>query len=237
MNKTQRFHGRMGDEYNLIRRVMPHYDRIQSGVGRAVARFRRVRPAVLEIGCGDGSTTFAILDARPDAVVTAIDNEPKMVATARRNLRAAIGAGRCAVRRADALAYVSGLPDGSVDVAASALTLHNFSAAYRRQLLAQLHRVLAPGGLFVNSDKYTPQDDDERFAGLGVAVQRFFDALVPLRKYTLLEEWVLHSVTDQEPDRVMKEKDAVAELKRLGFVRVALRQRENMEALVTARKE
>lgn len=226
----------MGDEYDLITRVMPHYDLIQSGVSNAIARFKKPKPNVLEIGCGDGITTAFILDARPDAHLTAIDSEPKMVARAKSHLHDRIRAGRCVVRRADALACVSDLPSGSLNIVASAMTIHNFPAAYRKEFHKQVHRVLAPGGLFVNSDKYTFQDDAERFKGLNIAIKRFFDAMVPMKKYALLEEWVLHCVSDQEPERVMKEKDALAELKSLGFVRVSLRRINNLEALVSARK-
>ena len=36
------------------------------------------------------------------------------------------------------------------------------------------------GGLFVNADKYAPQDDQARFEALGVALKRFFDVFLPL---------------------------------------------------------
>lgn len=234
MKTGRRFRGRMGDEYNLIRRIIPHFDSIQSQVGDTIARFKRPAPRVLELGCGDGITTSVILEARPDATLLAIDNEPKMIAKAKRNLGAEIRRGRCVIRCVDALACLSKLPGGSVDVAASAMTLHNFTAAYRHQVLRQIHRILAAGGLFVNGDKYAPQDECARFSGLGLALQRFFDTLVPLRKYKLLEEWVLHHVADQGPERVMREQDAVAELKRLGFIRVSLGHRNSMEALMVA---
>jgi hypothetical protein len=35
-------------------------------------------------------------------------------------------------------------------------------------------------GLFVNADKYAPQDDQARFEALGVAPKRFFDVFLPL---------------------------------------------------------
>jgi hypothetical protein len=95
--------------------------------------------------------------------------------------------------------------------------------------------VLRPGGLFVNADKYA-EADEQRFRALQVALGRFFDAFVPLGKLDLLRDWVLHNVADQGPDRVMKEADAVGELREIGFREIAVCDRHNMEAVLTARK-
>jgi hypothetical protein len=97
-------------------------------------------------------------------------------------------------------------------------------------------RVLRPGGLLVNADKYAPQDESERFACLGVALGRFFDAFVPLGKLDLLREWVLHNLADQAPERAMLADDTLAELAGLGFSDLRLGPRWNMEALLVARK-
>ena len=236
MSTDKRFHGRIGDEYDFIRQVIPHFDELQAQVGSAIARLKKPTPQILEIGCGDGITTSAILKARPDATVVALDHEPKMIAQAQKMLRVQLRAGRCQLELADALAFVSHLPSRSVDAVASAMTLHNLTSAYRRKLHRQIYRVLAPGGIFVNADKYAPQNDAERFAALDLALRRFFDVFLPLRKYGLLEEWVLHNVADQGPERAMKQKDATEELRRLGFARITLGRRRNMESVLVATK-
>lgn len=233
-SSNRRFRGRMGDEYDCIRRVMPHFDELQNQVGAAVARLRQPTPKILEIGCGDGITTAAILAARPDAVVVALDHEPKMIARARRNLRPDIRRGRCTVVRADVLEWLARQPPRSFAAVASALTLHNLTAGCRARLHRQIYRVLAPGGLFVNADKYAPQGDAARFAALDLALQRFFRTFLPMKKFQLLEEWVRHNVADQGPDRVMKSGNTLAELRRIGFARITLRHRCNMEAVLTA---
>ena len=236
MKKERRFQGRMGDEYDFIRRVIPHFDALQAQVGAAIARMKTPNPKLLEIGCGDGITTSAILKARPDATVVALDHEPKMIAQAQKKLCAHLRTGRCQVESADALAFVSHLPSRSVDAVASAMTLHNLTSAYRHKLHRQIYRVLTPGGIFINADKYAPQNDADRFAALDLALRRFFGTFIPLRKYGLLEEWVLHNVADQGPERAMKQKDTTDELRRLGFVRISLGHRHNMEAVLIATK-
>jgi hypothetical protein len=102
-------------------------------------------------------------------------------------------------------------------------------------VLREAFRVLAPGGLFVNADKYAP-DGQARFDALGEQLGRFFDAFLPLGKYELLRDWVLHNVADQAPDRVMTEKQAWADMAALGFVDLRVSERHNMEAVLTARK-
>ena len=76
----------------------------------------------------------------------------------------------------------------------------------------------------------------KRFACLGVALGRFFDAFVPLGKLDLLREWVLHNLADQAPERAMLADDTLAELAGLGFSDLRLGPRWNMEALLVARK-
>jgi ubiquinone/menaquinone biosynthesis C-methylase UbiE len=237
MVDEHRFKGAMSEEYKLIRLALPHFDQLQRLVGEAVANYVTVSspPCVLDVGCGDGVTSDTILSSRTDVMVTALDNEEKMVEQARQNLAQFVQTGRCRVVKNDALAYLRREHDAGFDIVASVLTLHNLDHHYRHLVHWEIYRVLKPGGLFVNADKYV-ESDEQRFKGLQVALGRFFDALVPLGKFDLLRDWVLHNVADQGPDRVMKEADAVEELTSIGFRSVAVRSRMNMEALLTALK-
>jgi tRNA (cmo5U34)-methyltransferase len=239
MSEDRRFKGAMSEEYRLIRLALPHFDELQRLVARAVEAYvpacRSNNVQVLDLGCGDGVTSDMILSSRRDAVVTALDNEEQMVEQASKNLREYIQEGRCAVVLHDALDYLRRQPNATLDILASALTLHNLHHTYRRSLHEEIYRVLKPGGLFVNADKYAPPDE-QRFRELQVALGRFFDAFVPLGKLDLLREWVLHNVADQAPDRVMKEEDTVQELTRIGFQGIDVRCRNNMEAVLVASK-
>lgn len=239
MAKTeQRFAGRMSDEYRLIQEVLPHFEQMQKLIGAEVSRLPRKKdqvPEILDLGCGDGATSFYILNQNPDVRITAIDNEPNMLKQARQNLEPFLSESRCRLVRADALDYLKNQPTGSVNAVASALTLHNFTQAYRARIHKHIYRILSPGGRFLNADKYAPSDDQVRFEYLGTALARFFDTFLPAEKYALLEDWVLHNVADQSPARVMKEDKSKRELRSLGFT-VSLSHRENMEALLVAKK-
>ena len=234
----RRFRGALSNEYALIRKALPHCDDLQRHIRAAVAAYRASHGPirVIEIGCGTGVTSEAILSARTDLTLTALDNEVRMVRQAVRRLKKPIAARRCQVLCVDALAHLRRLPARSVDLVASALTLHNMNRSYRDRVHQQIFRVLKPRGLFVNADKLAPDDDRQRFVELGKALSWFFKAFVPAGRYDLLREWVLHNVADQGPDRVMKEKATMASLKKIGFTPIRLSARYNMEAVLHARK-
>src|SRR5215472_14248808 len=57
---------------------------------------------VLELGCGAGAFTRALLDALPDATILATDNDERLLAVARERLAPEAAAGRVSFARADA---------------------------------------------------------------------------------------------------------------------------------------
>ncbi len=222
-----------------MKRAYPHYEEMESKIGAVVAGYRPALPQsaieVLDIGCGDGITADVILASRGDVKLTAIDNEPKMVKQAQRNLNDWHRNREFMIIQVDALQYLRGVNVPRFDVVASAFTLHNFQCSYRDEVLGETFRVLKPGGVFVNADKYAP-DGQQQFEALVIQLERFFEAFLPLGKHELLKDWVLHNVADQAPDRVMKEKDSIRAMHDLGFVDVDVLNRNNMEAVLVGTK-
>jgi ubiquinone/menaquinone biosynthesis C-methylase UbiE len=239
MQPERRFNGAMSLEYQLVRLAIPHFDELQRRVAETVADYSSagVSPPlrVLDLGCGDGITSATLLARRPDIELTALDNEERMIARAAENLRTAIHERRCQLVQRDALVYLRDQVDSPFDIVASALALHNLHHDYRRSLHEAIYQALKPGGLFVNADKYA-QDDAQRFAGLRVSLERFFDLLAPLGKLELLRECVLHNVGDEEPERVMREHETVLELSAIGFRDIEIRGRYDAAALLVANK-
>ncbi len=239
--EERRFAGRMSEEYELLHLAYPDYEAFQQRVADGVAgREAEGQPdgppvRVLEIGCGTGSTTRAILERTRRARVLALDNEPEMIRKAHEELARWIDDGRLELLRAEALTRLRETPAGSFDAVAGAFTLHNFEAPVREELLRECFRVLSSGGLFVNADKYAPEES-ERYAALILQVGRFFDAFVPLGKPDLLREWVLHNIADQAPERVMPERETVRAMEAMGFRNIRVSDRSAMQALLIARK-
>ena len=172
---------------------------------------------VLEIGCGSGRATTKFLSSRPDIKLIAIDNEPEMLAQAEQSLRNEIKQNKLELVQSDALAYLKSVGDGCFDIVASVMALHNFERSYRSRVLREIHRVLKPGGLFINGDKYPPDDPTEFYRILPLHLAPFFDVLGPAGRADLLKEVVLHELADLAPDRVMKEKEFIREVSEIGF--------------------
>ena len=101
---------------------------------------------VLEIGVGSGSVARRLLSDAPELAWTAIDIDPHMTAAAATRLR---GFPNASVKTADATAMP--FRDESFDSVVSCLMLHHIIDW--EGAVAEVARVLRPGGLFVGYDQ------------------------------------------------------------------------------------
>ena len=235
----RRFSGTLAEEYDLITLAYPDFESFQRRMVEIIGLHTHVG-RLLEIGTGNGFTTRMIMDL-PVASIVSIDNDPDMVDQARAHLSTVETDGdappraRLRIEEADALSFLRGRDDRWCDAVVSAFTLHNMEREYRNLVEREIFRVLKPGGLFVNADKYAP-DDAARFEALVHQVERFFDAFVPRGKLDLLRGWVVHNIVDQSPRYVMVASEATKRLEELGFDGVRIGDRAHMQAILQARK-
>ena len=115
----------------------------------------RLRPGerVLDVGCGTG--TLAIAASRRvgrSGTVEGVDASPEMIARATRKAGQAGAEARFRTAAVEALPF----PDASVDVVLSTLMLHHLPRPVRRECVAEIRRVLAPGGRVLAVDFATP---------------------------------------------------------------------------------
>ncbi|HEY6648147.1 MAG TPA: class I SAM-dependent methyltransferase, partial [Mycobacterium sp.] len=96
---------------------------------------------VLEIGCGTGNVTLRAKRAAPDADVIGTDPDPLALARAQRKARGMTG-----IRFERAYAQELPFADGQFDRALSSMMLHHLDEDVKAGALAELHRVLRPGG-------------------------------------------------------------------------------------------
>jgi len=94
---------------------------------------------VLDVGCGNGSLTLALLEGADLAAIEAIDYSPVFVEAARRRNSDP----RVSVRQADACALP--FEDGRFDRALALLVLHFVPEA--EKAIAEMRRVVRPGGV------------------------------------------------------------------------------------------
>ena len=115
-----------------------------------------IRPGehVLELGPGPGAFTVeAARRSAPDGRVVAVDIQPKMIAAVEDKVRQA---GVTNVETRVASAYDLPVADGSLDRAFLVTVLAEIPD--QRRALAELHRVLRPGGILSISEEFLDPD-------------------------------------------------------------------------------
>jgi len=231
------FTGPIGAEYRMLELICPNAALLARRVAERVAQWREgERLEVLEIGCGTGVSTLPLVAGRDDLHVTAIDSAAKMLDQARSNLADWVAAGRVDFVEADALGFLRGLADASLDVVSSNYAVHNFLDDYRRAFLAEIFRVLKPGGLFVNGDRYAMDDRAAHLSATQAEVRSWFAKLGAIGRYDLLEDWVAHLFSDESPEHVMYLTPALERMTALGFADIHVEYREGVDTLLTAAK-
>ncbi len=107
----------------------------------------RTKVRVLDVACGTGRTLSQLATAHPHLAYHGVDLSPPYVRAARA-LLADVEQCALAVENAEALPYA----DGAFDVVTCVYLFHELPRNARRRVMAELVRVLAPGGLLVIED-------------------------------------------------------------------------------------
>jgi ubiquinone/menaquinone biosynthesis C-methylase UbiE len=97
---------------------------------------------VLDVGCGTGTVAVLIKQRHPAIEVTGLDPDPKALGIAAAKAARAGVAARFDRGFADLLPY----EDASFDRVLSSLMFHHLRRDDRPRVLAEIHRVLKPGG-------------------------------------------------------------------------------------------
>lgn len=103
---------------------------------------------VLDVGCGPGSLAVALKRKVATGRVHGIDASPEMIQVAREKA----GKARCDIDFRVALIEALPFPDASFDLVTSSLMLHHLPDGLKRTGLAEIRRVLKPGGRFLAVD-------------------------------------------------------------------------------------
>ncbi|MCP4006506.1 MAG: methyltransferase domain-containing protein [bacterium] len=118
---------------------------------------------ILDVGCGTG--TLALAAAKvvgTEGRVQGIDPSPEMIARAQAKAEDSGCSAKFQVGAIEALAFA----DASFDVVLSSLMFHHLPDDLKSAGLAEIHRVLAPGGRLVIIDFAGPGPLFHRLAGL-----------------------------------------------------------------------
>ncbi|MFJ5229099.1 class I SAM-dependent methyltransferase [Kitasatospora sp. NPDC088391] len=126
----------------------------RNAVYRRLAALSGARPGehALDIGCGTGYLTVRIADRTgPHGTARGIDPSPDLLARARRRAH-----GRPGCTFEDGVAEQLPAADDSCDLVVTALMVHHLPEDVRPRALAEMHRVLRPGGRLLLADFRPP---------------------------------------------------------------------------------
>lgn len=235
----QRFDNVLGEEYDLLKLAYPHYDDLERAAAKTISDHyvgsEQKIIQTFEIGCGSGITTKFLLEADPRLHIVAIDSEPKMLHTFRKNLVSWQAENRVDLVESDAFKYIKTIDDNTFDAVASGFVLHNFETGIRDQLISEIYRILKPGGIFVNADKYAHDDPVKRAEIYKKQIERY-DIYDTIGRSDYKKEWVAHMDRDEKDDLVFFEGKAKEYMTKIGFKNVKTNYREMMEAVVSGVK-
>ncbi|HEV7837299.1 MAG TPA: class I SAM-dependent methyltransferase, partial [Gemmatimonadaceae bacterium] len=133
---------------SLIRRAVPRYDEMVSRLLEYVPADAR---SIVELGCGTGNLSLQLAAKFPRAALSFVDASPEMIAVTRSRIEQAISSES---PRANFLAErfeQLELPEGSVDVVVSSISLHHVEDKAR--LYARVRSFLRAGGRFCFADQ------------------------------------------------------------------------------------
>ena len=130
----------LGPVYDLVCELL--------GLGRGFQRDVLARlglrdgERLIDLGCGTGTLLAGALRRPPGVTAAGVDADPAILATAARRLRRHGPRVTLHAARAEALP----LPAGGFDAAVSTLAFHHLPTPAKRAALAEVGRVLRPGG-------------------------------------------------------------------------------------------
>jgi ubiquinone/menaquinone biosynthesis C-methylase UbiE len=120
--------------------------------------------AILDMGCGFGKTTQPLAEVNPEAAVVGVDLSAPCLKVAARN--ATLSQFRN-LRYAQRDATRTGYDDGTFDVVASSMLLHEMPSQTVRDVVLESRRVLRPGGWMIHLDFLPPDDEFLTYLHIG----------------------------------------------------------------------
>jgi ubiquinone/menaquinone biosynthesis C-methylase UbiE len=150
------------------RALTPWYDFIiQATIRERAFKSRLIQQAslrpddrILDLGCGTGTLTLLLKSQHPESRVAAIDADPQILGIAREKAaRAGLD-----IDFHQVMSYALPFPDASFDHVFSSLVFHHLTREQKLGTLAEVLRILRPGGRLHIADFGLPQNAAMRAA-------------------------------------------------------------------------
>lgn len=160
---TIRCYDRHADAYDLYQRaVVPEYDTAIETTALAVLRLLGGGPRILDLGCGTGNASAAILRTSPGASIFLLDGSASMVAAAEAKVPRISTSSLLGSKVADIAdgSWDEGLAPGSFDAVVSTLVLEHLDYDSYRAAVGKCFHLLRPGGWLLALEGYAEEESD-----------------------------------------------------------------------------
>ncbi len=153
-------HAAAYDEYQFA--TVPGYSTMLALVADACKRYLATEVEIIDLGCGTGNASMAILKKIPSARVYLIDGSEKMVSMAADKLTRSYPKSLLGYRVADLSHedWDNGLSSGEHDAIVSTLVLEHLPFDRYKATIAKCFRLLKPGGWLLAAEGYVEEDSD-----------------------------------------------------------------------------
>ncbi len=126
----------------------------------------QIRPgqSALDLGCGTGTLTIAVKQAQPQAAVVGLDGDPAILRRAREKAQSA----GVEAQFDEGLSYELPYANESFDRVLSSLFFHHLTRENKLRTLAEVRRVIKPGGELHVADWGAPANALMKLASFGI---------------------------------------------------------------------
>ena len=92
--------------------------------------------------------------------------------------------------------------------------------------------------LFINADKYAPDNETLRIESLKYRINKYIDVFMKENKPELLKEWLTHYIDDQSENKIMRVTESKRIMEEIGFKNIKFEKEDDIEMMeiLTARK-
>lgn len=136
-------------------RLLNTFLREQTFKSRLIESIRSSNPKhILDIGCGTATLSLMMEGAFPEACVTGLDGDDKILVIAKRKGLES----QSKIRFVQAMSYAIPVSAGLFDVVTSSLMLHHLNAEDKTKTLKEVYRVLQPNGTIAIADWGKPSN-------------------------------------------------------------------------------
>ena len=162
-DSTIRCYDRHAEAYDLYQStVVPEYEAALETTALIGERLLGSAPRVLDLGCGTGNASAAILKRSPAAEILLLDGSASMVEAAKEKIAAISPASVIGSRVADIAAegWDLGLASGEFDAVVSTLVLEHLDFESYRSAIGKCFQLLRPGGWLFAVEGYAEEESD-----------------------------------------------------------------------------